>query len=109
MWYSKSQIYEGSEGEVRGVDRAGKMGYANANTNIINIPIHQVGKLVLNTASAEFILSEMDPALFATKAPRNSPIIVIITVDVVNNNNVLGIFSIMISRTLEDPDSEVKK
>jgi hypothetical protein len=51
----------------------------------------------------------MDPALFATKAPRNSPIIVISIVDVVNNSNVLGIFSIMISRTLEDPDSEVKK
>ena len=57
----------------------------------------------------EFIRSEMDPALFATKAPRNSPIIVITIVDVVNNNNVLGILSIIISRTLEDPDSEVKK
>ena len=94
---------------MRGVDREGKIWYTNANAYIINIPIHQIGELVLNTANAEFVLSQMDPALLATNAPRNSPIIVITIVDVVNNNKVLGILSIMISRTLEEPESVVKK
>ena len=51
----------------------------------------------------------MDPALFATKAPRNNPIIIITIVDVANSNNVLGVLSIMISRTLDEPELVVKK
>jgi hypothetical protein len=51
----------------------------------------------------------MDPTLFATKAPRNNPIIIITIVDVANSNNVLGVLSIMISRTLDEPELVVKK
>ena len=102
-------MYPGSDGGVKGVERAGKIGYTKANANIISIPTHQVGKLLLKTAKAELILSQKDPALSATKAPTYNPIIDTIIVDVVNNKTVRGIFSIIISRTLEEPESLVKK
>jgi hypothetical protein len=51
----------------------------------------------------------MDPTLFATKGPRNNPIIIMTIVDVANSNNVLGVLSITISRTLDEPELVVKK
>ena len=49
MWYNNAKIYPGSSGSILGVALAGKkFGIRNANTNIINIPIHQTGKTTTN-------------------------------------------------------------
>jgi len=101
--------YEGSEGEVVGVALAGKICSVNAKRNIIIIATHQDGKLLLNMAKIELILSQIDPLLAATKVPSKIPIIVTIIVEDVKSSNVLGTFSNIISLTLEDPASVVKK
>ena len=102
-------MYPGSLGSISGVALAGKIWYTNANANIISIPIHHTGKLLLITANADVNLSVFDPILLLDAAPNNIPIIEIIMVAVVNSNTVFGIFSTRISPTLEDPVSLVRK
>ena len=81
----------------------------NAKRNIMIIATHHDGKLLLNMAKIELILSQIDPLLAATKLPNKIPITVTIIVEDVNSSNVLGTFSNIISLTLEDPASVVKK
>jgi hypothetical protein len=76
---------------------------------IIIIPIKKVGTLMLNIADADVNLSINKPALLAENAPRYIPINVIMIVDVVNNNMVLGNFSNIILLTFCDPALLVKK
>lgn len=101
--------YEGSDGAVVGVALAGKICSVKANRNIMIIATHHDGKLLLNMAKIELILSQIEPLLAATKLPNKIPITATIIVEVVNSSNVLGIFSKIISLTLEDPASVVKK
>jgi len=101
--------YEGSDGGVVGVALAGKICSVNAKRNIMIIATHHDGKLLLNMAKIELILSQIDPLLAATKLPNKIPITVTIIVEDVNSSNVLGTFSNIISLTLEDPASVVKK
>ena len=109
MWYARFKGYDGSEGEVVGVALAGKICSVNANKNIMIIATHHDGKLLLNMAKIELILSQIEPLLAATKLPNKIPITVTISVEDVNSSNVLGTFSKIISLTLEDPASVVKK
>ena len=88
---------------------AGKICSVKANRNIMIIATHHDGKLLLNMAKIELILSQIEPLLAATKLPNKIPITVTISVEDVNSSNVLGIFSKIISLTLEDPSSVVKK
>jgi hypothetical protein len=76
---------------------------------IISIPTHHEGKLLLETARNEFSLSQAELGLPAKRPPIKRPIIVIINVEDVKSNIVLGSFSRIISLTLEDPESLVKK
>src|SRR6476619_3854650 len=101
--------YNGSDGEAVGVALAGKICSVKANRNIMIIATHHDGKLLLNMAKIELILSQIEPLLAATKLPNKIPITATIIVEVVNSSNVLGIFSKIISLTLEDPASVVKK
>jgi len=101
--------YDGSDGAVVGVALAGKICSVKANRNIMIIATHHDGKLLLNMAKIELILSQIEPLLTATKLPKRIPITATIIVEDVNNSKVLGIFSKIISRTLEDPASVVKK
>ena len=64
---------------------------------------------MLNIADADVNLSTNEPVLLAECAPRNSPINVIMSVEVVNNNMVFGNFSSMILLTFCEPKSLVKK
>src|SRR6476660_4780753 len=75
----------------------------------MSIPIHHDGKLLLRTAENELTLSAIDPDLSAMNAPRYIPMILTIIVDVLNNRIVVGNLSIMMSLTLEEPESVVKK
>ena len=77
---------------MSGVALAGKIWYVNANKKIINIPIHQTGKLELMIAKLDVILSIVEPILLADSAPTKIPIIEIKIVAVVNNKIVLGSF-----------------
>ena len=97
MWYSKAPKYSGLDAGMSGVALAGKIWYVNANKNIINIPIHQTGKLELIIAKLDVILSIVEPILLADSAPTKIPIIEIKIVAVVNNKIVLGSFSKIIS------------
>jgi len=101
--------YDGSDGAVVGVALAGKICSVKANRNIMIIATHHDGKLLLNMAKIELILSQIEPLLTATKLPKRIPITATIIVEDVNNSKVLGIFSKIISLTLEDPASVVKK
>jgi len=85
------------------------MGKIYAKTIIMIIHIKKVATLLLNIADAEVNLSINEPALLAENAPRYIPINVIMTVDVVNNNTVLGNFSIIMLLTFCDPALLVKK
>jgi hypothetical protein len=81
----------------------------NANTIIIIIPIKKVGTLMLNIADPDVNLSTDEPVLLAEYAPRYSPINVMMSVEVVNNNMVFGNFSSIILLTFCEPKSLVKK
>ena len=91
------------------MDLDGNMCKTNAKTMIISMPIKKVGTLILNIADAEVNLSRNDPILLAEYDPRYRPISMIITVDVVNSNTVLGNFSIIMLLTFWEPESLVKK
>ena len=62
-----NQKIKGLSGGVNGVDRAGKIFRENAKINIIIIPNHQTGMLLLKTAKIEFALSNFDSARLAKK------------------------------------------
>ena len=70
MWYARFKGYEGSEGEVVGVALAGKICSVNANKNIMIIATHHDGKLLLNMAKIELILSQIEPLLGSDVAPQ---------------------------------------
>ena len=91
-----------------GVALAGKIWYTKEKRKIISIPIHHTGKLLLTIANEEVIRSVTEPTLLLDAAPRKIPIIDIITVAVVNNKTVRGIFSSRISPTFDEPESLVK-
>src|SRR3954470_16141828 len=74
-----------------------------------SIPIHQDGKLLLRTAENELTLSVIDPDRSDMNAPRYIPIILTITVELLNSRIVFGNLSIIMSLTLEEPESVVKK
>lgn len=101
-------MYPGSVTGISGVALAGNIWYANAKTKIINIPIHQTGKLLLMTAKVEVNLSSLEFSLLAESAPRNIPIKEIITVAVVKSKIVLGSFSSRMSFTSDEPESLVR-
>ena len=91
------------------MERAGKIFRENAKINIIIIPNHQTGMLLLKTAKIEFALSNFDSARLAKNIPNKIPIITITSVEVVKSKRVFGIFSIIISFTDDDPESLTKK
>jgi hypothetical protein len=91
------------------MDLDGNMCKTNAKTTIIIMPIKKVGTLILNIADAEVNLSRNDPILLAEYDPRYRPISMIMTVDVVNSNTVLGNFSVIMLLTFWEPESLVKK
>jgi hypothetical protein len=98
-----------SEGDDVGVALAGKIWRVKANKNIIIIAIHQEGKLLLKMANIELDLSHIEPLLLATNVPNNIPMIIANIVDELKSSNVFGSFSSIMSLTLDDPESVVKK